>query len=252
MALAVAVVMRTAFVGTAAGPPDFDQLRLGRRVGLGFSGGASAAAASARSRQQWLQVGAASLAAGSAAASGALAGSACATGALRRPELQRQAPLRLRQASGSGTAAGASLTGVTLGSSAPTARDRRRSADRPATSAAGVSDFRRCLRRASRRSPRPAAFLRQRSRQQLPAPASAAAAGACPCDSRARAGSRQNPRRPIRSARSSPASPQSRGRRTRRSGFSPGEVSRHASAGRIRSASRSRISTRTARSPHWR
>ena len=35
-------------------------------------------------------------------------------------------------------------------------------------------------------------------------------------------------------------------------GFGAGEPARHASAGRIRSASRSRISTRTARSPHTR
>ena len=75
---------------------------------------------------------------------------------------------------------------------------------------------------------------------------------ASPCDSRARAGSRRNPRRPIRSARSSPASPQNRGHRTRRRALSPGEASRHDSAGRMRSASRSRISTRTARSPHCR
>ena len=40
MALAVAVVMRTAFLGTAAGPPDLDQHGLGRRLGLGFSGSA--------------------------------------------------------------------------------------------------------------------------------------------------------------------------------------------------------------------
>ena len=36
MALAVAVVMRTALVGTATGPPDFDQHRLGRRLGRSF------------------------------------------------------------------------------------------------------------------------------------------------------------------------------------------------------------------------
>jgi hypothetical protein len=35
-------------------------------------------------------------------------------------------------------------------------------------------------------------------------------------------------------------------------GFDAGEPGRQASAGRIRSASRSRISTRTARSPHTR
>ncbi|WP_421019735.1 hypothetical protein, partial [Klebsiella pneumoniae] len=36
MALAVAILMRPAFVGTATGPPDFDQHRLGGRLGLGF------------------------------------------------------------------------------------------------------------------------------------------------------------------------------------------------------------------------
>ena len=39
MTLAVAVVMRTAFLGTAAGPPDFDEYGFGRRVGLCFRGG---------------------------------------------------------------------------------------------------------------------------------------------------------------------------------------------------------------------
>ena len=38
MALAAAVVMRATFVGTATGPPDFDQRGLGRRLGFGFSG----------------------------------------------------------------------------------------------------------------------------------------------------------------------------------------------------------------------
>src|SRR5204863_1460946 len=36
MALAAAVVMRATFVGTATGPPDFDQRGLGRRLGFGF------------------------------------------------------------------------------------------------------------------------------------------------------------------------------------------------------------------------
>src|SRR6185312_6910728 len=39
MTLAIAVVMRTAFVGTATGTPDLDQNRLGRRVGFCLSGG---------------------------------------------------------------------------------------------------------------------------------------------------------------------------------------------------------------------
>jgi hypothetical protein len=38
MTLAVAIVMGTAFVGTATGPPDFDEHGLGWRFGFGFSG----------------------------------------------------------------------------------------------------------------------------------------------------------------------------------------------------------------------
>ena len=38
MALAVAVVMRAALLGTATGPPDFDEHRLSRCIGLGFCG----------------------------------------------------------------------------------------------------------------------------------------------------------------------------------------------------------------------
>ena len=38
MTLAVAVVMRAALLGTAAGPPDFDRHRLCRRIGFGFGG----------------------------------------------------------------------------------------------------------------------------------------------------------------------------------------------------------------------
>ena len=98
----------------------------------------------------------------------------------------------------------------------------------------------------------PQGLLPQRQPVRSPPPASAAAAGASPCGSRARAGSRRNPRRPIPSARSSPASPQSCGHRTHRRAFRRAKISRQAKAGRIRSASRSRISTRTARSPHWR
>ena len=160
MALAVAVVMRAALLGTAAGPPDFDQYRLGRRIGLGFGGDSFGG----RFGGSGFRRAAASLAAaGSAAASGG----ACRLRLLFRQALQRPRllPAWLRcgfDGAASTGAAGSSLatTGVTLGSSDADGAGSPDIGRSLAHRHFGGDFFRRRLCRCSRRSPRPAASQR--------------------------------------------------------------------------------------------
>ena len=131
MALAVAVVVRAALLGTAAGPPDFDQYRLGRRIGLGvrggrfgrsgFSGGGLAGrgglCGSFRRACRFTPVPTGASAAGASAAGSA----AASTGAV------------------STAAAGSSATGVTLGSNEADDTGALATGTSAATSSAGVS-----------------------------------------------------------------------------------------------------------------